>query len=208
MSRLFLSSCVVCILLTSSALGTPIISIGTYEMSNLNQEYRIPIAVSSGAHERIEGMNLAVQIGDGGLANGGKDTTPRITGIDIVGPGTVFNASNWGSTPIYLGVGQENQPPYLIGRAETVTASGDLDANGVLAYLTVNPEGAAIGSSYRISLQNVGANNANGPWSTDFAGIPASFTANDGWIVIVPEPSIGVLLLAAVGTLLFTRKRR
>jgi fibronectin-binding autotransporter adhesin len=167
----------------SPALASPLISVDQQYMLNTNAQRRIPILVSSAAHERVEGLNLAVQIGDGGTVNLGSNTTPQITGLDLIGPGTIFNASNTGSTPLYLGTG--GNPPFLIAMADTTTASGDLDANGVLAWLTVNPSGAAVGSAYQVILQNVGANYVSGPWTSDFGGVAASFPVGIAYIHIV-----------------------
>jgi hypothetical protein len=133
----------------------------------------------------VQGVNLFVQIGDGGLVNGGTLTTPSITNLDVVGGGTIFNSSNTGTgnTPLY--VSESDQPPYMMAMAETSAPRGSgVEANGVLGWLTVNPDGAALGA-YRVNLQDVGGNLADTPFTTDFAGTPASFPANDGWIQIV-----------------------
>src|SRR3989304_1314399 len=76
--------------------GATEISVGTHYMLNTNQERLIPIMVSSPT-EYVEGLILAVQIGDGGAVNGGTNTAPQIADLDIIGPGTIFNASNPGS---------------------------------------------------------------------------------------------------------------
>jgi hypothetical protein len=162
------------VLAVSSALGSPLISISEQYMLNTDAQRQIPIMVSSATLERVEGVNLAVQIGDGGAINGGVNTVPRITNLDLIGSGTIFNASNTGSTPQY--VGSLGNPPYLIATADTTTTSGTLEANGVLARLTVNPAGATVGSTYQIALQNVGANDSDGPWNTDFTTVSASFS--------------------------------
>ena len=156
------------------ALGSPLIGIDEQYMLNTDAQRQIPIMVSSATHERVEGVNLAVQIGDGGAVNGGANTAPRITNLDLIGTGTIFNASNTGSTPLYVGL--SGNPPYLIATADTTTSSGDLEANGVLAWLTVNPAGATVGSAYQMNMQNVGLNAADGPWSTDFTTVPAAFS--------------------------------
>ncbi len=176
MTRSFFASLILGVLSVASAFGAPVISIGTQYMLNTSQTRRIPIYISTSSNEKIEGVNLYVQVGDGGAANGGTDATPAIVSLDVVGSGTVFNASNTGCDPFYLD---------LMAAASTTTASGSVSANGVLAYLTVNPNGATVGSSYRISLQNVGANVDGGPFDTDLAGVSASFVEEDGWIQVV-----------------------
>jgi hypothetical protein len=190
----------------SSVLGSPIISIGTYYVSNTDTDYRIPIMVSTTSNERVEGVNLAVQIADGGTPNGGTATSPTIKDLDIVGTGTIFNASNTGCTPLYQGVGTENEAPYLLAMASTTVESGSLEANGILAYLTIDASGAALGS-YKLSLQEIGENLDGGPWSTDFCGISAAIM-DDGWIVVVPEPSVLMLLSVAIVVLFIGRRLR
>lgn len=165
--------CLCLVLAASPAWGAPTVSVAEQYMLNTDAQRRIPILVSSPTHERVEGVNVAVQIGDGGTVNGGTNTAPRIINLDPIGPGTIFNASNTGSTPLYISL--SGNSPYLIASADTTTASGDLDANGVLAWLTVNPSGATVGLTYQVNLQNVGLGAANGPWFTNFATLPAAF---------------------------------
>ncbi|MGD0655261.1 MAG: autotransporter-associated beta strand repeat-containing protein [Thermoguttaceae bacterium] len=172
------------ILTVSPALGSPLISIQDQYMLNTDAQRLIPILVSSSTHELVEGVNLAVQIGDGGSVNGGTNTAPQITNLDIIGSGTIFNASNTGSTPSY----PSGNAPYLLVEADTTTVIGtSVEANGVLAYLTVNSTGAALGS-YQISLQNVGEHVQNTPplvWTTDFVDVSASFPPSAVYIHIV-----------------------
>lgn len=161
----------------SPAAAAPLVSVGTQYMLNTNQPRRIPIMVSS-AGESVQGINLYVQVGDGGVINGGTMVAPNITNLDVIGPGTIFNASNsgTGNTPLYLGAA--NQSPYLIATAQT-SSDAAVAANGVLAWLTVNPVGATPGQIYSVSLQNVGGNTDAGASTTDFAGVAASFAPSD-----------------------------
>jgi hypothetical protein len=171
------------------ALGSPLISVSDQYMLDTSAPRQIPIMVSSSPTEQVTGVDLAVQIGDGGTVNGGVNTAPRITNLDVIGPGTIFNGNNTGTgtltdgtpLPVYLGSAGNN----LIAATQTTTSSGTIGANGVLAWLTVNPSGAAVGSTYQVIMQNVGANCANGPWTSDFGGIDASFPAGIAYIHIV-----------------------
>ena len=203
MNRLAFASLVCFMLMSSCLLADPIVSIGTFQLPSVDSTQRIPIMVSSASHEHIAGVDLYVQIADGGPVNGGSATAPRIVGLDLTGPGTIFNASNKGAATSFLGQGANNNPPYLIAEADTITASGDLEANGVLAYLSVNTFGAALGS-YRVKVQDVGENVASGPWTTDF-GISSAAFSDDGWIVVVAEPSTFVSLLLVLGLCLGRR---
>ena len=183
MKRRILAYCSLFLLTVSPVLAGPFISAGTHYMLNSNVTRKIPITVSSFPAERIEAVYLAVQIGDGGSVNGGANATPRITNLDIIGPGTIFDASNLGCTPQYLGT------PSLIALAETATAAGDLEANGVLAYLTVNPNGAPLGS-YAIGLRNVGANVPDGPWNTELFMPTASISGGDSIQIVALHQSV------------------
>jgi autotransporter-associated beta strand protein len=177
------------ILTVSPALGSPLISIQDQYMLNTNAQRLIPILVSSSTNELVDGVNLDVQIGDGGSVNGGTNTAPRITNLDIIGPGTIFYGNNTGTgtladgtpLPVYIGSGGNN----LIAGTATTTDSGTVNANGVLAWLSVNPSGAAVGSAYQVILQNVGANYTTGPWTSDFADVSASFPTGIAYIHIV-----------------------
>lgn len=165
----------------------PLINIGTQYMLDADIERTIPIYVSSSLS--VRGLNLAVQIDDGGPMNIGSAWTPVITNVDLIGPGTIFYASNLGSNPIYLNTDYSFNPPAMVAKADVETAGGTLDANGVLAYLTVNPAGAAVGSMHSISLQNVAANFTGIPLGTElilnYGTTVVPNYPNDGWIKIV-----------------------
>ena len=46
----------------------------------------------------MPGIDFYVQIGDGGAVNGGMNTAPTITALDITGPGTIFHGRYTGVT--------------------------------------------------------------------------------------------------------------
>ena len=73
---------------TSPAWAAPVIDVGTHYLLP-NDMRTIPIAVSGG--DPVQGLDFFVQVADGGAINGGTATTPAITGIDIIGPGTLFS---------------------------------------------------------------------------------------------------------------------
>lgn len=177
------------LLAASPALGSPLIGVSDQYMLNTNAQRQISILVSSSPVEQVAGVNLAVQIGDGGTINSGVNTAPRITNLDVIGPGTIFYGNNTGTgtladgtpLPVYLGNAGNN----LIAGTATTTSSDTVGANGVLAWLTVNPSGAAVGSAYQVILQNVAANYATGPWTSDFGDTAASFPTGTAYIHIV-----------------------
>jgi hypothetical protein len=177
------------LLTVSPALGSPLVGIDQQYMLNTNALRQFPILVSSSPAEQVAGVDLAVQIGDGGAVNGGVNTAPRITNLDVIGPGTIFYGNNTGTgtlddgtpLPVYLGSAGNN----LLAATATTTYSDTVSANGVLAWLSVNPSGAAVGSAYQVILRNVAANYATGPWTSDFGDVAASFPTGTAYIHIV-----------------------
>jgi hypothetical protein len=93
----------------------------------------VPILVTGG--EPISGIDLFVQIGDGGAAVGGDDTGPIITNLDLV-TGAIFATNNSGVF---------TDPTPLIWGATTTTTSGTVLASGVLATLTIDTTGILTG---------------------------------------------------------------
>ena len=127
----------------------------------------VPISVSSG--QAVAGVDLFVQIGDGGAAAGGDDAGPTISGVDFGGTG-IFSSNNTGvfvdSTPLLLG-------------ATTTTQSGTVAATGRLAMLAVSTVGFTTGR-YDLILNPA----TTGP--TAFPGVSTSLV--NGWIQIAhPE---------------------
>jgi hypothetical protein len=142
------------------------------------------IAIYSSGDETVQGLNFYVQIGDGGEDNGGTDTKPIITTVDIVGSGTLFQGNNTGQSTI----GSK-----LLWAASTTTDAGTVSDNGLLAYVTIDTTGTKLGDVYALSLTGTGAGIFGDPGlDTDFAGIAATIT--NGSIRIVPEPGAFVLL--------------
>lgn len=141
------SSCTVLWLAAWPLWAALVIEGGTHFLSP-GVQVRVPIMVSGG--DLAAGLNLWVQIGDGGTANGGSLTAPIITAVDIVGPGTVFNSSNTGqyafqSGGLMWGASTTTNPP---------ANAASVPATGTLAYITINTTGAATGS-YPLRLQGV-----------------------------------------------------
>ncbi len=83
----------------------------------------------------VSGIDLFVQVGDGGTTVGGDDTGPRITSLDLV-TGTIFAANH---TDVFT------DPAPLIWGATTTTTAGTVAANGVLATLTIDTTGITTG---------------------------------------------------------------
>ena len=125
-----------------------------------NDSHKIAIIVSGG--EALKGVNLDVQIGDGGTLNGGTTTGPTITAVDITGAGTIFYGNNTTASTSSAG--------NLMWMAETTVSSGTVTGSGTLAYLTINTTGLTAGSTlYYVKLANVAAT---------YSGISGGLTTN------------------------------
>jgi hypothetical protein len=94
---------------------------------------QVQIQVTGG--EAVSGIDLFVQVGDGGTTVGGDDTGPKITNLDLV-TGTIFAANH---TDVFT------DPAPLIWGATTTTTTGTVAASGVLATLTIDTTGITTG---------------------------------------------------------------
>ena len=195
--RLFAVLAAVCFL-TAGAWASPIINVGTIEAQPGTIE-TFSISVTGGG--AVQGLDFYIQIGDGGAANNGSGTKPIITNVDIIGPGTLFNASNVGQTNAFT-----SDLLWAVSTTTEASVADFLDASGVIAFVTIDTAGTAAGESYPLLLSGV-ATGAFGPPGVDtaFAGVPAAIT--NGQISIVPEPAtLSLLGLAALG--IIARRRR
>ena len=128
--------------------------------------------------------NFYIQVGDGGSANGGSDTIPVITNIDIVGPGTIFNESNTGQTNTFT-----SDLLWAISTTTDASVAGQLVADGLLAYVTFDTTGTILGESWSLMLTGVATGIFGDPGvDTSFAGVPANIT--NGTISIVKNPEV------------------
>jgi hypothetical protein len=155
------------------SLAAPIITVGSHDLLPNTPGQMVQIYVSGG--DAVEGLNLYAQVGDGGPAEGGTIVGPSIT-ADILS-GTIFAANNSGADS----TGSSAQ----LAVSNTLTASDTVDADGLLATLTLDTTGFFSGS-WGLFLSDT----LNGP--TDFAGIEADIF--DGSITIIPEPAAAILI--------------
>ncbi len=168
----------------AGAWAVPAITVGSLEAFP-NEIRTFDIQVTGG--DMVQGLDFYVQIGDGGVANGGADTVPVITAVDIVGAGTLFSASNTGQrTPLSSDLLWAVSTTTDIGQAATLAASG------ICARLTVDTTGTAIGESFPLLLTGVAEGIFGAPGvDTAFAGLAAQITNGTINIVVRPGDATG-----------------
>ena len=185
--KVFLALVVVCCL-AQAAYAVPSISAGSWTINpaagqSVDAITAMPIAVMAGGGDAIAGVDLALNVAAGG---------PVFTLVDLIGPGTIFSASNTGQTD-FLAYGTNDQ--YSL----TTTAAGTLAATGVLAFVTFDATGVLPGS-YAFSLFNF-----IGPSDLPPFSAPLLIA---GTVTVIPEPGSIVLALFAAGGLCAVAIRR
>jgi hypothetical protein len=110
-----------------------VVTAGMHTLAPNAANQTIAISVSGG--ELVAGVDLFLQIGDGGVLVGGDDTGPTITAIDFGDVG-IFAGNNTG---VFL------DPSPLLWGATTTTQTGTVAATGQLALVTVNTVGITSG---------------------------------------------------------------
>jgi autotransporter-associated beta strand protein len=180
-----MSGCTFLLLAASSLWTVVAIDGGTYYLAPGVQS-QLQVRISGG--DPVSAVKLWVQIGDGGAANQGTNTAPVINSINLVGPGTIFNASNTGATPVFAGG--------LMAVAETTTdvaRAATVPANGTLSLITINTAGAPAGETV-LHLKGVAANVFPTPQNTSLTvltgsppsqPLPVPATITDGRIVVL-----------------------
>lgn len=166
--------------------------IGTYQLWPDTSDQAIKIFVSGG--QSVQGLNLNLQVADGGPEAGGSIDGPTIQSVDIF-TGTIFDANNTG-----LGSGNGVLAPQ-VAFYSTTTQSGTVSAEGLLATVWIDTTGFFDGSFDLVLSDTV--NNPTNFGSTDPDLTP---TIVDGQITIVPEPA--TMLSLGLGGLALAMGRR
>ncbi|MEM6312454.1 MAG: hypothetical protein AAF743_00085 [Planctomycetota bacterium] len=163
---------------------------------------QLEISVSGG--EQVQGVDLYVQIGDGGpeLSDFGVAAgtpAPVITDIDLL-DGTIYAAA--ADTPADPG-----SIPQVAFRSLAITDPGFVAvADGKLATITVDTTGFFDGTFDLLLGDVLPFLVLGGPYQTtfEFGGTEVPPTIENGTITIIPEPTLAAFALA----LLATRRRQ
>ncbi len=188
--------CLVLIPMTAAPAAV-IIDVGDHNLVPQTPGQQFSILVSGG--DPVEGVDLLLQMGDGGSVLGGVDgSAPRITGVTLIAGNMVFSSSNTGDV--------FPDPPtdmfWQISTTTDVPAASTVPAQGVLALVTVDTTGFRGGGVFTLKAGDIQA--SGGTFDSTFAGVPA--TINNGTITIVPEPG-GVTIAGMAGLLLLRRRQ-
>jgi hypothetical protein len=189
----------------------------------------ISTASGSDATNGIKGVDLFVQVDNGGTdnGNGSNPVSPTISNINLLSG--IFASNNEGQSYFPSSDG-------LIAFNSVTTSSGTVSvpANSVVGTITFNAAGIAPGTTFDLYFGNVGANDSdfnNGPGvgsdsDYDNSGSPPtaepfsesniapySYGGPDYNPVVltvaaVPEPSMGMAALVLTGAALLGRRKR
>jgi hypothetical protein len=178
----------------SSALGTPVITIGNHVLQPDMANQPVDVYVSGG--DPVFGVNFNIEVGPGG---------PPIQDLvifDDAGPKPYMfdSPNNTGTADLD---GPHMDPVLLWEGRNTTTPSGTIAATGLLGTVFFDTTGILSGGPWPLRMSST----LNGP--TDFAGVATEIT--DGTITIegttIPEPSTFVLWLVFCSLGLFGRTR-
>jgi len=192
---IFALAVVMCLPIT--AMAVPTITAGNHVFQE--GVGNVSFDILAGGGDGVQGVDLLVFTGtNGGDLTGNSPDAPTIVSVDVVGAGTIFQPNNTGQNNITVGTN--------IYQGGTTTGTGTVAADGVLAHVTIDITGWAIG------VYPLWVSDANPLFGDGLLGSAYSqqiTSAADGTITIVPEPSSIVLgLFAAAGMAAMVIRRR
>lgn len=170
--------------LRCAVLHAATIIVGQHELLPNTPRQTIDIRVAGG--DLVSGIDLFVQIGDGGPQLGdfglpAGTRGPSITGVELIN-GTIFA----GVPDIPTDIGSPRLTQAALYTLALVGSVSSVPADGKLATLSIDTSGLFAGS-WSLSLSNVlPFEQLNGPFTTNFAGKAAEEIQN-GLISIVPR---------------------
>jgi hypothetical protein len=159
------------------------VAVGNHLLMANTPNQTITIQITGG--ELVAGEDFFAQIGDGGASNGGVNSKPVFTNVDIIG-GTIFAANNMGA---FGDPTTGNAAHPLIWDDGTVTASGSVAASGLLATLTINTTGLSSGSFPLVLTgvaSSIGPN--NNTTLNDTSGMAIPLTMLNGSLMVSTLP--------------------
>ena len=145
----------------------------------------------------VNGLELDLQIGDGGAGIGGTDTAPTIGVIDLLS-GSIFNSSPTQADVVVTPLAAQS----------TVDQAAGVDSNGLIATVAFDTTGVDTGNVQLL------LNNVAGSFNTSFfvdadvidADIPDA-VIRIGSPEVVPEPT-SIVLVAGIGLAGLVQRRR
>lgn len=166
-----------------------------------NQTFSLSAQNTGGSAVSLSGLQLELQVADGGPAAGGTLLGPSITEVRLTAPGTLF-----GEVPNTGEAGGGALLPQIFQRY-TSTASGTLSmptGPSVIATITFDTSGVPPGD------YTFAATSLNGPSFFTDAGGPISATLLLGNLTVVPEVGSSAMVtgLALAVTAPFLLRRR
>lgn len=190
--RVFTGSAIVLAAIAAPlAHAQPSISVGSHDLLANTANQTIEVFVTGG--DAIEGLNLHVQVDDGSNTNG-----PVIQGVDAI-TGTIFDSKT------LFGQDDVSPEPQLFSAIVIASDDADINANGLLATITLDTTGLFAGT---YDLKLAGTRNGDTNLGLEIGGTETIEPAiTNGQITVVPEPT-SAPLLAAGGLVLSARRRR
>jgi len=182
------------------------ITVGDWELAPGTADPTISIRVSnSGASIPLMGINLNLQIGDGGIEAGGTDAGPRIVDVDLFASGAVFATRNNGRGGGGAIVPQLFEVGTLIPAGTTLSL---LPGEHLLASVTLDLGALEAGGTWQVFLDTL--NGTTALLDPQGQSIPASLEGGTVSLVLVPE-SMWMASVIAVGLMgygISTMRRR